>query len=112
MKKKIHWARMEDDFAEELPDLTEAMFEDTYKSLAKKPGSKYDFIMKAGDSLKPALYNLYSIEWRSEELPTGWSTSSLVQLYKGSGPQNELKNYRFIHMKDDFQKFFGHIVLS
>ena len=68
--------------------------------------------MKAGDSLKPALYNLCSIAWRSEKLPTGWSTSSLVQLYKGSGQQNELRNYRFINMKDDFQKFFGHIVLS
>ena len=41
MKKKVHRARMEDDFAEELPELTEAMFEDTYKS--KKPGSKVRF---------------------------------------------------------------------
>ena len=97
------------DVDQELPD---DLFDSTLKALSKKPGAKYDFITKAGPSVKSALRNVCKTVWRSETLPENWSQSTLVQLYKGSGAINELKNYRFIHMKSDFSKFFGHLVMN
>ena len=62
--------------------------------------------------MKPALYSLCKATWKHEIIPLSWQKSTLVQIFKGSGSRNDLKNYRFIHMKNEFQKFFGHLVLS
>ena len=45
-------------------------------------------------------------------LPRSWNDSLLIQLYKGSGSRNQLKNHRFIHTKDEFPKFFGNLVMA
>ena len=68
--------------------------------------------MKAGPSMKPALFNLCSTIWDKEELPSRWQQSTLVQIYKGTGPRNDLQNQRFIHIKDEFPKFFGNLVMT
>ena len=68
--------------------------------------------MKAGKCLKPALLNLCKAVWRTERLPKSWSKTSLVQLFKGKGSRGVLDNYRHLHMKDEFPKFFGHLVVS
>ena len=36
----------------------------------------------------------------------------LIQLYRGRGSQSILDNQRHIHLKDQFPKFFGHLVVS
>ena len=62
--------------------------------------------------MKSVLRNVCKTVWRSDSLPENWSKSTLVQLYKGSGATNELRNYRFIHKKSDFSKLFGHLVMN
>ena len=49
--------------------LPEVTFNSTYERLGKKPGSKFEFIVKAGPALKPALYNLCRTVWKTEKLP-------------------------------------------
>ena len=108
----LHLSRMKDLTVHESDILTEESFNYTYNRLAKKPGHKMDFIMKAGNSLKPALYQLCKRVWDEEKIPESWNTSTLVQLYKGSGPKNRLENQRFIHMKGEFSKFFGNLLMD
>ena len=112
MKEVIHRLRMdEEDEADDVLELTDGKFEETYKKLFKRPGEKSKFIMKAGESLKPALFNLCKAVWKSERLPKCWSKTTLVQQFKGKGSRGVLDNYRHLHMKDEFQKFFGHLVV-
>ena len=58
------------------------------------------------------LFSLCKNAWETEKLPANWSKSTLVQLYKGKGPKNNLSNHRFIHMKDDVPKLFGSLVMG
>ena len=87
-------------------ELTDSQLKETYNMLSKKPGSKFSFITEGGESLRAALFKLCKTVWEFEVLPSRWGESRLVQLYKGSGSMQELSNYRFIHLKDEFQKFF------
>ena len=100
--------RLDDD----LELITAQMFEDTFKALKSKPGNKYEFIMNGGPALQSALMSVCQSVWRCEKLPESWTESTLVQLYKGKGPRNNLDNLRHIHIKNEFSKFFGHIVVN
>ena len=59
-----------------------------------------------------ALNKLYEVVWQTECLPEGWKNSLLLQLDKKKPDKKDLANKRFIHMKEDIVKFFGHIVPS
>ena len=83
----------------------------TSLEVACKPGDKYAFITRAGPSVKMALHHICNTIWNSEQLPRSWSQSTLLPL-QGSGACNELKNYRFIHMKTECSKFFGNLVMK
>jgi hypothetical protein len=58
----------------------------------RQTGNKYNFIMKGGQSLKAALFNLCKVVWRTEKQPERWSNSTLIQLYKGKGNRGTLDN--------------------
>ena len=103
---------MEEICEDDIQELTIDRFEKTYSTLSKKPGSKYKFIMKGGQAVKAALFRLCQVVWQTEKQPQTWERSSLVQLYKGKGPRSILDNMRHIHCKDEFPKFFGHLVVS
>ena len=103
---------MSEEADDDIEELTVTMFNKTYDALAKKPGSKYDFIVKGGGDLKAALFKLCQVVWRSEVQPDRWCKSGLIQLYKGKGPRGILDNQRHIHTKDEFPKFFGHLVVA
>ena len=113
-KEFIHTIRMNDRSCDDsnLEELTEVRFLKTYNILIKRKGAKYNFIMKGGKSLKTALFNLCKVVWRTEKQPDRWSQSTLIQLYKGKGHRGILDNQRHIHLKDEFPKFFGHLVVS
>ena len=111
-KKLVHRERMHEILENDMNEFTEEMFENTYHILGKKVGHKYDFIFKGGPALKAALFNLCKCAWTSEKLPQSWQKTTLVQLYKGKGSQNLLENMRHIHIKSEFPKFFGHIVVN
>ena len=87
------------------------MFEATYKALSNKDG-KYDFIMKGGEALKSALFKVCQSVWTTETIPETWHETTLIQLYKGKGPRNNLENMRHIHIKNEYSKFFGHLVVT
>ena len=63
-------------------------------------------------AVKAALFKLCQLVWQTEKQPQTWERSALVQLYKGKGPRSILDNMRHIHCKDEFPKFFGHLVVS
>ena len=112
IKHMLHDLRMDEKIDNDLDTLPPQLFEDTYSRLAKNSHDKYEFIFKAGNSLKEALFNVCQSAWRTEQLPKSWSKSTLIQLYKGSGSKHELKNHRFIHIKNEFSKFFGNLVMG
>ena len=95
-----------------MDELSIEKFNKTYDILTKKPGTKYDFIVKGGPSMKAALFKLCQVVWRTEDQPVSWSKSTLVQCYKGKGPRTVLDNMRHLHMKEETPKFFGHLVMS
>ena len=111
MKKMIHEERMHQDY-DKNEELTRKQFEETWKILKSTKKGKYEFIFKAGDSLKEGLFNLFSKIWITEELPASWDITSLIQLFKGSGSVEEPSNYRNIHIKSEFGKMFSHLVLE
>ena len=111
LKDVIHVARMAEKVPDDINHLTDEMFEETFKALSSKVG-KYDFIIKGGAALKSALLKVCKSVWMSEKMPESWYETTLIQLYKGKGPRNNLENMRHIHIKNEFSKFFGHLVVS
>ena len=87
-------------------------FEKTCLDLSKKPGSKYDFITRAGANHKLALFNLFRIIWEKEILPEGWLESTIIQLKKGKRFDNDLDDIRNIHDRDLLSKVFSHMAMS
>ena len=111
-KNLIHQVRMEETIEDNIQWLTDDMLENTFSVLQKKPGAKYNFIMKGGTAAKAALYRLCKAVWKTENFPTIWEKSTLVQLYKSKGSRSVLDNMRHIHIKEENPKFFGHLVVS
>ena len=112
LKKIIHKVRMEEIIEDDILVLTHNMLEATFSALEKKPGNKYNFIMKGGEAVKAALYTLCKLVWKTEKLPVIWEKSTLIQLYKSKGSRSDLDNMRHIHIKLEDPKFFGHLVVS
>ena len=111
-KEMLHKLRMHEQIPNDCDELTLDMFNSTLRFLARKNGEKYKFIMKGGQSLKNAIFQLFLSVWITEEIPRVWHDSRLVQLWKGKGVEGDLQNTRFIHIKSEFQKFFVQIVIS
>ena len=112
LKQFVHEMRMKENICNDIEVLTLEMFEESYSLLKKKPGDKYKFIMNGGASVKAALFKVCQSVWKSEEMPKAWEKTTLIQLYKGKGATNDLNNMRYIHIKDEFPKFFGHLVVN
>ena len=111
MKDILHFVRMEEVLENDVK-FTQELFDNSLKLLRKKSGGKYDFIVKSGQSLKDALYNLFKVIWELEKKPDTWRDTVLIQLYKGVGPRDSVDMYRNIHTKLEIPNFFGHIVAT
>ena len=48
-------------------ELSWEMYQNTLK-IIKEKGKKYDFILRAGNSLHKALYKLFEIVWKGEKI--------------------------------------------
>ena len=104
---------MKEDIPNDIEEMPTESFWKTLENLQKKPGHKYDFILKAGESLKSAILKLFETAWITEEFPTSWQESTVTQVYKGKGKQSDLVNLRNLHSRDDeIGKVFSQIVLS
>ena len=65
-----------------------------------KRKQSYDFIVKAGQGFKNAVYRLCKRIIENEEIPACFELTILQQIYKGKGSKTDLSNSRFIHLKD------------
>ena len=79
---------MNENIDDDVDELPLDIFLKTFKTLGRKPGKKYDFIIKAGNSFKNALYNVMNIVWKTENIPEGWLESTVTQLKKGKTQEN------------------------
>ena len=109
-KNNLHDRRMDEYNLHHEYELSLPIFNEALKRLSSKNANKYSFILNGGQSLVDALFHLFQSVWSSEKIPEGWKKTSIVQLYKGKGANNELSNYRNIHTKEDTRKLFGEIV--
>ena len=66
LKKLIHKIRMEETLEDDV-EFTPELFNKSLNMLRKKSGGKYDFIIKSGQSLKSALFNLFKVIWEKEK---------------------------------------------
>ena len=109
-KKRIHSVRMEET-DDSQSELTREMFETTLKELKKKGSRKYQSILKAGNSLLNAIFRLFQVVWKTEDIPELWRETTVIKMFKGKGGDKRDLNYqRFIHTKKEYQKAFSHIV--
>ena len=93
-------------------ELPTELFYRVLETLSKKPGNKYQFLVKSGYSYKNALLNLFKIVWKTEQIPDVWYDSTLIQISKGKSNINDLNNFRFIHDKNFVFKFLGQIIMN
>ena len=110
-KRRVHDVRMKEVLDDDLK-LTKDMFNEALKLVKKKGGHKYDFILKAGNSLLEALFKLYQTVWNSEKKPDSWRDTTVIQLYKGRGLKEDLNNKRHLHTKKEVPKLFQHLVTN
>ena len=111
-KALMHQSRMVESIQNDVHNnLSVQMFDETLKALSVRDG-KYEFIMNGGPALKAALFSVCQSVWKTEIFPENWQKTTLIQLYKGKGPRNDLENMRHIHIKNEFSKFFGHLVVT
>ena len=110
MKRKVHVERMTEIVDDEFV-FDEEFLNECLDRLKKKNNKKYDFILKAGKSLKKALFRLFKYVWRTEDKPDQWRKTTIIQLHKKNSKDN-LENYRNIHTKVDVPKLFGFMVIS
>ena len=98
-RSKVHECRMEktDDY-----DLVvkKEVFKAVIDKFEKKKKRSYDFLTKAGDKFKDAVFNLCRRMISEERFPERFDETTLVQLYKGKGRKDDLQNSRYIHLKD------------
>ena len=111
MKQLVHDVRMEV-FVENDLEYTTDLFKKSLKVVRSKGGEKYKEIINGGSSLLKALDRVYRAVWKTEIVPEGWKKSVLLELDKGKQNKKDLYGKRLIHLKEDYQKLFGNIVMS
>ena len=87
-------------------------FNETMKLLSKKKSEKYPFLLKGGNSLRSAVFNMFKAVWELERKPKQWENTNIVQLYKGKGECEDLNNHRNIHIVDHLPKAFETILVE
>ena len=88
------------------------MYTKLLKQLSQKNGTKYEFILKGGIELKPALFFLYKKVWHNETIPETWTHTTVCQIWKRKGDQQDQKNMRNLNLKEDVTKVFGHMIMN
>ena len=111
-KRTIHEIRMKEKVPNDDEELTYDVFMKVIEKVKRKNGEKYKFLVNAGYSLLNALFVLFKLVWKTEQIPNTWHTSELIQLFKGRGLRSSLENWRFLHIKDDISKMFSQIVFE
>ena len=112
IKNLLHQERMREDSKEVDDIMTLGMFNKSLEEVWRDKKEKYQFIARGGHSLKNAIFHLFQTVWRHEEIPEGWNKTTLLQIFKGKGDFRDLSMMRNIHLKEEIQKLFSHVLVS
>ena len=107
----LHEARMIEKIDNDAEELSHHQFNDALNTVAKKHKDKYNFILKAGNSLIDALFRLFQLVWRKEDIPDIWQNSLLLEKMKKPN-KTSLDNIRFLHLKPEVPKLFSQMIFS
>ena len=81
-------------------EISRELFEQCVARFEYKKNKLYNFLVKAGDEFKEAIFCLCKRILEDEEIPERFYLTQLLQLYKGKGSAQGLKNSRFLHLKE------------
>ena len=112
IKRKVHESRMLEKVDIEVEEISLEMFNQCLQDLWKKKGNKNDFLMRSGNDMKSALLSICNSVWKREEIPRNWQKTTLIQIFKGKGSFQDLKNWRNLHIKEMTQKVFANLVMK
>ena len=98
LRRAIQLDKMNDNTGETFM-LHEDDFERVLMKFKSKPTKTYDFLLKAGDKYKEAMFKLCKTMIETEEFPLSFRKTTLYMIWKRKGAMDILKNNRFLHMK-------------
>ena len=75
-------------------------FNEVIDMFKKKDTNTYDFLIKASNSYKNAIFRLCQRIIDKEEIPDSFRKTVLIMIWKRKGSMDILKNNRFLHMKE------------
>ena len=99
IKEKCHKLRMEEKDDKEC-DIEKEDFNEVIRKFRSKQTKAYDFILKASDEYREAIFWLCKRFLDREEIPRRMQKTTLQMIWKRKGLPEIMKNNRFIHMKD------------
>jgi hypothetical protein len=111
VKRELHKARMNEEDSEGF-EITQEDFDDVTKNLQKKTTKAYDFILKADEDYKAAIFLLCKKFIDEEEFPDLFKETLLIMIWKKKGSAQTLKNNRFIHLKHHLARFSEALVFN
>ena len=83
-------------------DISKDDFKVVTTKFKSKQTKSYDFLIKSGNKYQDAIYNLCKRMINEEEFPTLFRKILLYMIWKQKGPQEILRNNRFIHLKEHY----------
>jgi len=100
VKEECHRIRMLEVNEEEECDIDKKDFDNVVRKFKAKDTKAYDFLVKASDEYKEAIFGLCKRFMKKEEFPRRMQQTTLQMIWKRKGLQEVMKNNRFIHLKD------------
>jgi hypothetical protein len=82
--------------------IDKADFDFVVKKFKFKETKSYDFLLKSSEEYQKVIFKLCRKMIMEEDFPDMFRKTILYIIWKGKGPQEIMKNSRFIHMKEHY----------
>ena len=99
VKEELHDLRMKKRVDDDAFQININNFDKVLKKFKSNNKRNYDFITKAGDKFKSAIFSLIKRMLEDEIFPANFDNTFLHQIWKQKGEKSVLKNNRYIHSK-------------
>ena len=99
VKKSLIESKFRDAEKEPLK-ISKGDFRVVVEKFKSKQTKSYDFLIRSDEKYQDAIFKLSKRMIENEEFPTQFSNTLLYMIWKSKGPQEVLKNNRFIHTKN------------
>ena len=90
------------DISNEPLEIEKSDFDSVIKKFKSKQTKSYDFLIRSHANYQEAIYKLCSKMIREENFPIMFRYTLLYMIWKQKGPQEILRNSRFIHLKEHY----------